>query len=75
MGSIINLKNDFCRQIEELYHSRKDTTYAEVIVDLCAKLGIEPETSVKLISKPIRERLKIEGQRMNILKKDSSLPL
>jgi hypothetical protein len=75
MGSIINLQNDFCREVEELYKSRKDTTYVEVIVDLCEKHGIEPEAAAKLLSKPIKERLKTEGQQMNMVKKTSKLPL
>jgi hypothetical protein len=73
MGSILNLQNDFCRQVEELYRSRKDTTYIEVIVDLCEKHGIEPEAVAKLLTKPIKERLRVEGQRANMLKKSSKL--
>jgi hypothetical protein len=73
MGSIISLQTDFCRQIEDLYRSRKDTTYMEVIVDLCEKHGIEPEAAAKLLTKPIKERLKAEGQKSNMLKKDSKL--
>jgi len=75
MGSIINLQNDFCREVEELYKSRKDTTYVEVIVDLCEKHGIEPEAAAKLLSKPLKERLKAEGQKMNIVKKNNRLPI
>jgi len=75
MGSIINLQNDFCREIEELYRSRKDTTYMEVIVDLCEKHGIEPDAVSKLLTKPIKERLKVEGQSKNMVKKTSKLPL
>jgi hypothetical protein len=73
MGSIISLQTDFCRQIEDLYRSRKDTTYMAVIVDLCEKHGIEPEAAAKLLTKPIKERLKAEGQKSNMLKKDSKL--
>lgn len=73
MGSIINLQADFCRQVEELYKSRKDTTYMEVIVDLCERHGIEPEAAAKLLTKPIKERLKVEGQKYNMLRKDSKL--
>jgi hypothetical protein len=73
MGSIINLQADFSRQVEEIYKSRKDTTYMEVIVDLCEKHGIEPESAAKLLSKPLKERLRAEGQRYNMLKKDPKL--
>jgi hypothetical protein len=45
----------------------------EVIVDLCEKHGIEPEAAAKLLTKPIKERLKAEGQKSNMLKKDSKL--
>lgn len=73
MGSILNLQADFCRQVEELYTARKDTTYMEVIIDLCERHGIEPESVAKLLNKPLKERIKVEGQRANILKKGSKL--
>jgi len=73
MGSIINLQADFSRQVEETYRTRKDTTYMEVIVDLCERHGIEPEAAAKLLSKPLKERLRAEGQKYNMLKKDPKL--
>ena len=73
MGSILSLQADFCRQVEELYTARKDTTYMEVIIDLCERHGIEPESVAKLLNKPLKERIKVEGQRANILKKGSKL--
>jgi Phage late-transcription coactivator len=73
MGSILSLQADFCRQVEELYTARKDTTYMEVIIDLCERHGIEPEAAAKLLTKPLKERIKVEGQRANILKKGSKL--
>jgi hypothetical protein len=45
----------------------------EVIVDLCEKHGIEPEAVAKLLTKPIKERLRVEGQKANMLKKSSKL--
>lgn len=78
MGSIINIEDTFSKEIEELYKTRKERKYIDVILELCEKHGIEPESVAKLLNKPIREKLKAEFEDRNMLrgkKKSSKLPL
>jgi len=75
MGSIVNMNNDFSKEVEEFVKNQKETSYIDAVLYLCEKHGVEPDTISKLLSKPIKERLKVEGQQLNLLKKDSKLPL
>ena len=77
MGSIVNIEETFSREIEELCLTRKDGRYIDVILELCEKHGIEPESVAKLVTKPIREKLKAEFEIKNMLKggKKAKLPL
>lgn len=75
MGSIVNLNNDFNKEVEEFVKKQKEPSYIDAVIHICDKHGVEPDTVSKLLSKPIKERLKSEGQQLNLLKKDSKLPL
>lgn len=78
MGSIVNLDHDFSKEVEELTRTRKNGKYMEAIIDLCEKYGIEPESAAKLLSKPIREKLKAEFESLNMVRgkrKSTKLPL
>lgn len=78
MGSIMNLDHDFSKEVEETTQKRKNGKYIETILDLCEKYGIEPESAAKLLSKPIREKLKAEFENLNMVRgkrKTSKLPL
>lgn len=78
MGSIMNIDHDFSKEVEELTRSRKSGKYMESIIDLCEKYGIEPESAAKLLSKPIREKLKSEFETLNMVRgkrKTTRLPL
>jgi hypothetical protein len=41
----------------------------------CEQFGIEPQVAAKFLSKPIIQKIKIEGQELNLLPKTSKLPL
>ena len=75
MGSIVNITQDFSKEVEEFVKSQKETSYIDAVIFICEKYGVEPDTVSKIVSKPIKERLKVEGQKLNLLKKDSKLPL
>lgn len=75
MGSIVNITQDFSKEVEEFVKFQKETSYIDAVIFVCEKYGVEPDTVSKIVSKPIKERLKVEGQRLNLLKKDSKLPL
>jgi len=47
------------------------TTYIDAILQFCEENGVEIETIPKLISKPLKEKLKFEATQLNFLKKTS----
>ena len=70
--------NKFSIEIEKLVKiSNGLITYIEAVVTYCQDKGIELETVPKLLSKPLKERLKHEAQRLNYMKATSKgvLPL
>ena len=68
----------FSQEIERLVkRSNGLITYIEAVVTYCQENEIELETVPKLISKPLKERLRHEAERLNYMKKRSKgvLPL
>ena len=68
----------FSQEIERLV-KRSDglISYIEAVVTYCQENEIEIETVPKLMSKPLKERLRYEAERLNYMKKRSKgvLPL
>jgi hypothetical protein len=68
----------FSMEVEEIVKSNQGgINYIEAILIYCEKYDIELESVSKLISKPLKEKLKVDAQRMNFMKKTSRarLPL
>ena len=55
----------------------EDLNYIDAIIHYCEIHNIEVESVTKLISKPLKERIKCDAIRLNIMKKTSraKLPL
>ena len=66
----------FMENIEELVQRTK-MTYIYAIVHYCDANSLEVDSVTKLISKPLKERLKWDAIRLNFMKKTSraKLPL
>jgi len=69
-------KEKFAEEIESLV-LQTEMNYIDAIVTYCEDKGIEVESVSKLISKPLKEKLKYEAMELNYLKKTSrgKLPL
>ena len=67
-------QSKFAQDIENLVMSSK-INYIEAIVTYCEENGIEFESVSKLISKPLKEKLKHEATQLNFLKKTSRAKL
>tara|TARA_Y100000034_G_scaffold87960_1_gene105520 strand:+ start:55 stop:282 length:228 start_codon:yes stop_codon:yes gene_type:complete len=68
-------KNDFIKGVEK-YVERNGGTYIEAILTTCEKFDIEPQIAAKFLTKPIIEKVAVEGIDINILKeKNSKLPI
>ncbi len=68
----------FSENIENLVkESNGLVNYIEAIVSFCEDNDIEFETASKLISKPLKEKIKYQAQTLNYMKKTSRgiLPL
>ena len=68
----------FSQEIERLVKKSNGLiSYIEAVVTYCQENDIELETVPKLISKPLKERLRHEAERLNYMKKRSKgvLPL
>ena len=76
LGDKFISKDKFAEEIEAMVLDTK-MSYIEAIVEYCEEKGIEVESVSKLISKPLKEKLKYEATELNYLKKTSrgKLPL
>jgi hypothetical protein len=67
----------FAQEIETLVHANDDMNYIDAIIYFCEKNNIDVESVPKLISKPLKEKIKYEAMELNFLKRSSraKLPL
>ena len=67
----------FAEEIEKLVLLNKDMNYIDAIIHFCEQNNIDVESVPKLISKPLKEKIKYEAQELNFLKRSSraKLPL
>jgi hypothetical protein len=49
--------------------------YIEAVLQTCDELGIDPSTVSKFISRPMKEKIRAEGEANNILPRSAKLPL
>ena len=65
----------FAESIESLVLENKDMNYIDAIVHFCDKNSIDVESVPKLISKPLKEKIKYDAQQLNFMKKTSRAKL
>jgi len=61
----------FAQEIESLVQINEDMNYIDAIIHFCEKNNIDIESVPKLISKPLKEKIKYEAMELNFLKKTS----
>lgn len=64
----------FCREVEEMVQVR-EIGYMEAVLELCGRHSLEPESAAKLLSKPIIEKIQVEGQEIHLLPRSGALPI
>lgn len=69
-------KDKFAEDVEALVLST-EMNYIDAIVEYCEEHGIELDTVSKLVSKPLKEKLRVQAMDLNFLKKTTrgKLPL
>ena len=65
----------FTQEIESLVQTVPDMNYIDAIVHFCEKNSIDVESVPKLITKPLKEKLKYEAMELNFLKRTSRAKL
>ena len=65
----------FAQEIEQLVLLNKDMNYIDAIVHFCDQNNIDVEAVPKLISKPLKEKIKYEASELNFLKRSSRAKL
>lgn len=64
----------FCQEIEDIV-LREKVNYIDAIILFCDANNIEVESTSKLITKPLKEKLKWDAIRLNFIKKTSKAKL
>ena len=65
----------FTQDIENLVKDNDDLNYIDAIVHFCELNSIDLNSVPKLISKPLKEKIKYEAMELNFLKKTSRAKL
>jgi len=65
----------FAQEIESLVQKEQGMSYIDAIIHFCEKNNIDIESVPKLISKPLKEKIKYEAMELNFLKKTSRAKL
>ena len=65
----------FAQEIESLVQLNTNMNYIDAIVFFCDQNAIDLESVPKLISKPLKEKIKYEAQELNFLKRTSRAKL
>ena len=67
----------FYSEIEKIKRNKTDMSYMEAVVFYCEENNIEIDSITKLVSKPLKEKLKCDDITLNFMKKTSraKLPL
>jgi len=70
-------QDKFAQEIESIVQDNPEFNYISAIVEYCEKNNIDLDSVPKLISKPLKEKLKWDAIQLNFLKKSSraKLPL
>lgn len=75
------LENKFYSQvkvsqdIEEIYKNNHDMNYIDSVMHFCEENKIELDSISKLLSKPLKEKIKYDAMELNFLKRSSRAKL
>ena len=65
----------FAQEIESLVLDNSDMNYIDAIVYFCDNNSIDVESVPKLISKPLKEKIKCDAQQLNFMKRTTRAKL
>ena len=67
--------NRFAQEIEQLVLVNKEMNYIDAIVHFCDQHSLDLESVPKLISKPLKEKIKYDAQQLNFMKRTTRAKL
>ena len=65
----------FSQEVEKIAVSNSDMNYIDSVIHYCEVNEIELDSINKLISKPLKEKLRHDAQQLNFMKKTSHAKL
>lgn len=65
----------FAQEIENIVKNNSEMNYIDAIVHFCENNNMDLESVPKLLSKPLKEKIKCEAMKLNFLKKTSRAKL
>lgn len=65
----------FAQAIEQLVLDNRNMNYIDAIVHFCDKNNVDVESVPKLISKPLKEKIKCDAQELNFMKRTTRAKL
>ena len=65
----------FSQEVEKIALNNPDMNYIDSVIHFCEMNEIEIDSVSKLISKPLKEKLKFDAQQLNFMKKTSRAKL
>ena len=60
--------------IEEMV-AEKRLTYMDACLEYCKDNNVEPESLGRLVNKSLKQKIQVEAENLNFLKKSSTLPI
>jgi hypothetical protein len=65
----------FAKEIERIVQDNEEMNYIDAIIHFCSHNNIDLESVPKLLSKPLKEKIKCDATHLNFLKKTSKAKL
>ena len=65
----------FSQEVEKIALNNPDMNYIDSVIHYCELNDIELESVPKLISKPLKEKIKYDAQKLNFMKRTSRAKL
>ena len=65
---------DLNLKIEEVV-KQKTIPYMDAVLEYAVSAGIEPEAMAKMLNQSIKDKIEVEAQGLNMLKKTARLPI
>ena len=67
-------KKEFEEQVEDIVWEL-DVNHLDAVLIFCERKGIEPEETRKLMTPTLKDKLEVEGMKINLLPKRGVLPI